>query len=484
MNDNIEKRNARLTACYIPNSKSIINYLNAVRKHQGKQNDEICAAEKDLPQSARERLNSNYKQVMAGNAVAAFEKAIVIHEVLMFEGADAILSYHPTLNHTAQSSRPERCTASKNLLLNRSPSLGIDGVQFLEMIRNNDDKTAYTILEKLCNDLLIKPADYNEITYLTEQFNLPEYDISYFVEGVLKYGRKGDYSGHYYKRYFPTVEALLKKRQPIEIPKESSKNEWADIFLLPRYDLCDICRKYTSVFATSCCSAYLCLDCVSKNIETQGRVVFESWQKRGQMVECLRCTATLKLGAYEQALSEKAQRILSYFHQRYIANFYSTYSNGIPVFCDNGQCTKAYTLNNDQSYFQCDNIEHHVDQRVKLYHSVCGTLWTHEHNCPQSKKNITNNKINNIEYMIYHIDTVRPCIGVKNNSCTVLIEKIDGCNNVKCTKCDTTFCWICEKTWSFNHHRCNVHSEELEYRTHENREKRLDSLNILLAILQ
>ena len=488
MNDDIDERNIRLNGCYIPNLKPIIQYLNAVRKQKGKLHSDINVAEKDLPLSAREMFNSNYAKVIAGKSKSAFEEAIVIHEVLMFEGIHAIPSYHPELDHIAQHPRSEECSVSEELPINTSPS--IDGIQLLQMIEKDDIKTVYQLIEEIGQKQSGTPTFDDDVTYITKQLNTPEYDISYFVALLLKHGRQNDFSSRRYKKHLLTHEGILKNHShPLATPKESSSNKpvspfpLADIIPLSQGTPCEICYYDTATtFKTTCCSNLVCLDCFSKNIEMQDKISLEHGINQHQMIECIGCESPIKLGEHEQALSETAKSILSHFHQRYIANFHVTHSDGIPVFCNDDQCKKAYLLNHNTIYFQCDNIEYHTNQRVRLHHSLCQNIWTPEHECPQTKERREEDYIETIKYLIKNIDTIKPCADRQKKNCKVLIEKIGGCPYIKCSKCSSSFYWCCETDW-YNH-SVLISQNQHEFVEQQLKKKRFRKLNNILANLQ
>lgn len=50
--------------------------------------------------------------------------------------------------------------------------------------------------------------------------------------------------------------------------------------------------------------------------------------------------------------------------------------------------------------------------------------------------------------------TIKLCPG-----CTILTEKIMGCNYLKCSKCNTEWCWVCNKI-KYVEHGCNDKSHD------------------------
>jgi len=39
-------------------------------------------------------------------------------------------------------------------------------------------------------------------------------------------------------------------------------------------------------------------------------------------------------------------------------------------------------------------------------------------------------------------------------NCTIYLEKISGCNHIKCGYCKYDFCFVCLVKWSENHYSC------------------------------
>lgn len=87
---------------------------------------------------------------------------------------------------------------------------------------------------------------------------------------------------------------------------------------------------------------------------------------------------------------------------------------------------------------------------------LCKNIYTDKnHIC---NKNDLLNKISKdiADAYAYNKYTVKPC---PNPKCRYIIEKIDGCNRVTCTRCTTEFCWSCLMTYEHinehGNHKCN-----------------------------
>ena len=86
----------------------------------------------------------------------------------------------------------------------------------------------------------------------------------------------------------------------------------------------------------------------------------------------------------------------------------------------------------------CDNCE-------TAFCCLCGELYTSEHakmKCGPYKKWKEENDEDTISLKMFlssRQDRFKPCPKCKRN-----VEKTQGCNDMRCTNCDTRFCWICK----------------------------------------
>jgi len=180
MAEPINTRNERLNACHIPEPTPAINYLNAVRRHRGQQDAEIDTAAAELTPATAEMINGNYAQVLAGNAQTAFEEAVVICEALMFEGAQALPSYHPERDvpdRPPGNEEDEGTGVEENVPTGRLPAPPqLSCNAFLRMLKAGDVNgatAAYTHLEQMCAYQLGSPNFHENVEYILQHLPPP-----------------------------------------------------------------------------------------------------------------------------------------------------------------------------------------------------------------------------------------------------------------------------------------------------------------------
>jgi hypothetical protein len=86
-------------------------------------------------------------------------------------------------------------------------------------------------------------------------------------------------------------------------------------------------------------------------------------------------------------------------------------------------------------------VKYTCDQCVKDYCVVCQVEYHVGLTCEEQKKLLA--KLRDEELLVENLGKLpmKQCPG-----CKILIEKYSGCNAVKCTKCTTAFCWLCNVT--------------------------------------
>ena len=100
-------------------------------------------------------------------------------------------------------------------------------------------------------------------------------------------------------------------------------------------------------------------------------------------------------------------------------------------FCTMPDCEGIVRKENDGNMQVCDTCQSCICFK-------CGRLWHPKKKCE---------KIDDKEYERWALGKeVKMCPG-----CDYKIEKYDGCNYMKCVKCEYQFCWLCRKKYTQNH---------------------------------
>jgi len=97
--------------------------------------------------------------------------------------------------------------------------------------------------------------------------------------------------------------------------------------------------------------------------------------------------------------------------------------------------TKSIVKNNKQICIPCNPVTNCMkcEKEFCFYHSCAHVGMT----CAEYEKDTTEDNDLNTEF----INT----FAKKCPKCSMLVQKLDGCNQMKCPMCDTNFCWLCLK---------------------------------------
>lgn len=137
-------------------------------------------------------------------------------------------------------------------------------------------------------------------------------------------------------------------------------------------------------------------------------------------------------------------------HQR--LELYVAYQNAI--------CKKIRQLISDS-----DKLESFPFTQIECYRESCRCLNLYEKYVPSMKtKNVVCKKCRIAEFcLVCHLNHAGDCDKIDSASdewiaantkscpkCNVRVDKSEGCNHMKCTICNTHFCWICNMIYSLN----------------------------------
>ena len=203
------------------------------------------------------------------------------------------------------------------------------------------------------------------------------------------------------------------------------------------FSVCEVCLSHKpseDFIHFSSCGHTFCLQCVKQ--------VFEADIARSKVdLECLRCAVgvsqdevknVVDVNTYEKYLSFSLRRYLAIHHQNV-------------CHCLAPDCPFACINSTPDVPSQWEERNHFVCRREECCSEFCNSCkmsWHSGQSCEEFASKNTSKDSNG--------DTKVPTtsIGAKNcPSCGVAIEKqSDGsCNQVICTMCRTSFCWLCGK---------------------------------------
>ncbi len=86
-------------------------------------------------------------------------------------------------------------------------------------------------------------------------------------------------------------------------------------------------------------------------------------------------------------------------------------------------------------------MKYTCDQCIKVYCVPCKTEYHEGISCQEHQKLMVKRRDEELLKENLGLLPIKQC-----PKCTVLIERIAGCNAMKCTQCGIAFCWLCYAT--------------------------------------
>lgn len=213
----------------------------------------------------------------------------------------------------------------------------------------------------------------------------------------------------------------------------------------PSDTLCEVCYLYKPIeefTQFSQCGHQFCMQCVRKVFETN---VTESRVD----LQCLHCTATISQPEIRQILNvEHYEKYLSFTLRKFLATQQPDICYCLTPNCPYACINSCPEGDQERSHFVCrreECLSEYCNECKKAWHPTM-TCAEFEVVCPREPEGIP--------------EELKRSMGAKNcPSCSATIEKtLDGsCNQVICTVCRTSFCWLCGKPVTEMHYMRQVH---------------------------
>ena len=199
---------------------------------------------------------------------------------------------------------------------------------------------------------------------------------------------------------------------------------------------CDVCYIYKSskdFFQFSSCGHKFCLDCVTRVFQT-------SIMASRVNLQCLSCDEAVLQGEIKQVVdSEHFEKYLDFTLREYLASQSSVcycLSPNCPFACINTSPASA-SASDERNHFVCGREECRAE-----HCNSCKRAWHPGKSCQEFARESGEDSSGISEEL-------KMRMGTKNcPSCEAIIQKTsdDGsCNQVVCTVCKTSFCWLCGK---------------------------------------
>ena len=204
-------------------------------------------------------------------------------------------------------------------------------------------------------------------------------------------------------------------------------------------NICNICFENEvnkENIAQKCCSHYFCDNCIKKYL---------TYQINNGVVLDIKC---LMAGCPHLYTSEEIRSNVSNETYRKYLRFY-----GIQIKIRNPE--KTYI---NCPFVDCDEL---VDvTNVHEGNVICGIGHVFCRECLKIGGHSKNNSIckkNELNLDIFNELKQKNPSKIHQNykqcpECKVLIEKNDGCNQMKCLNCGFSFCWLCLREYTYNHY--------------------------------
>jgi len=223
----------------------------------------------------------------------------------------------------------------------------------------------------------------------------------------------------------------------VKLKKYGIKQETINQFKDP--DLCNICfenKINKENIAQKCCLHYFCDQCINKYLtyEINNGIVLE--------IKCLMA------GCPHLYTSEEIRVNVSNEIYRKYLRFY-----GIQIKIRNPE--KTYI---NCPFVDCDEL---VDvTKIPEGNVICGVGHVFCKDCLKIGGHSKNNSIckkNELNLDLFNEVKQNNPSNIYQNykqcpECKVLIEKNDGCNQMKCLNCGYNFCWLCLREYTYNHY--------------------------------
>lgn len=203
---------------------------------------------------------------------------------------------------------------------------------------------------------------------------------------------------------------------------------------------CEVCyldRPLGDFVTFSKCGHKFCGDCV--------RCVFHTYITRSMVdLQCLKCDGEVPAEEVKELVHRKYfNKYLEFTLRKYLAT--------IPHvrYCLSPDCPFACIESGETRITSDVSTNHFVclrDECKKEYCYDCKLSWHPGKSCVEAKAEAPAQDV--IPEVTLQQLNVKQC-----PSCKAVIEKMDDgtCNEVKCTVCHTTFCWLCMKPVSEMH---------------------------------